>query len=481
MKTKMMKANGMSKTSAPSIVCEFFPEPKLLFAEGFQHIDPKLGILSSGPRSYVPRRQHPESVRVGIIGSAETIAATRVWMEQGAKGFDGNESHARFPGFMSDRGYRSNLVFDSTWEAQLVQREIDLVLSIKGQRDRFEALLALLEDKLRLLSEKDRQPEYITIAIPEQLYKACRAIDYHDKVLGRVHRDLRRAIKVIAMKFRIPTQILRQQTAENETGDVISKIYWNYFTGLYFKAGGLPWSPVGLAPGTCYIGISFFRPFSASKSKMQTSLAQAFDEHGDGLVLRGYEFEWDAEKEGSPSPHLTEQDSFRLIELILNRYTEVMGQTPQRVIVHKSSRYWDAERRGFTTALQNKVSKYALMALTTQSTFRLMTTNKYPPIRGTSFRIGDLDYLYTTGFIQELGEFHGVHVPAPIQIADHIGQDTAREALLREILVLTKMNWNSAHLGGSLPITLRFSQLVGDIMREVPTEMDPLANFKFYM
>ena len=477
----MMKVIGMNKLAVPSVSCEYFAEPKLLFAEGYQHIDPKIGILSSGPRSYNPRKQHPESIRVGIIGSAETIAKARTWMDRGCRGYDGNENHARFPGFMSDRGYRSSLIFDAAWDAQLSQREIDSVLSIKGQRDRFDALLGVLEENLRVLGEKDRQPIYITIAIPEELYKACRAIDYHDKVLGRVHRDLRRAIKVIAMRYRIPTQILRQQTAEDKTGDIISKIYWNYFTGLYFKAGGLPWSPVGLAPGTCYIGISFFRPFSASKSKMQTSLAQAFDEHGDGLVLRGYEFEWDAEKEGSPSPHLSQEDSFRLIELILRRYTEVMGQTPKRVIVHKSSRYWDDERRGFTEALQKNVSKYALMALTSQSTFRLMTTNKYPPIRGTSFRIGDLDYLYTTGFIQELGEFHGVHVPAPIQIADHIGQDTIREALLKEILVLTKMNWNSAHLGGSMPITLRFSQLVGDIMREVPAEMEPLANFKFYI
>src|SRR5690606_17204278 len=110
---------------------------------------------------------------------------------------------------------------------------------------------------LKLLSDKDRPPEYIILALPEELYKRCRVAKYTDKVLGRVHRDLRRAFKAMAMKYRIPTQIIRQLTLEDKTGDVVSKIYWNFFTGLYFKAGGFPWGPVGLSPGSCYIGISF--------------------------------------------------------------------------------------------------------------------------------------------------------------------------------------------------------------------------------
>jgi hypothetical protein len=48
-----------------------------------------------------------------------------------------------------------------------------------------------------------------------------------------------------------------------------------------------------------------------------------------------------------------------------------------------------------------------------------------------------------------------MHVPAPLQVADHIGQDTPRETLLKEVLALTKLNWNSAALGGLLPITIK--------------------------
>ena len=48
-------------------------------------------------------------------------------------------------------------------------------------------------------------------------------------------------------------------------------------------------------------------------------------------------------------------------------------------------------------------------------------------------------------------------------------------------MILTKMNWNSARLGGLLPITLRFSRMVGDILKELPDGIEPLPNYKFYM
>jgi len=198
-------------------------------------------------------------------------------------------------------------------------------------------------------------------------------------------------------------------------------------------------------------------------------------------VLRGPDFEWDAEKEGTASPHLTEQQAAGLMELVLARYQRERRQMPRRVVIHKTSRYWPPEREGFISVLRGYVAEYDLMALTPQSAVRLITVSKYPPLRCTRFSVGDLDYLYTTGFIAALNEFHAMHVPSPLQVADHVGQDTPRRTLLLEVLALTKMNWNSAHFAGLFPITLRFSRLVGDIMREIPSGQDPLPQFKYYM
>ena len=66
-----------------------------------------------------------------------------------------------------------------------------------------------------------------------------------------------------------------------------------------------------------------------------------------------------------------------------------------------------------------------------------------------------------------------------LQLADHVG-DTSPADLFSEVLVLTKMNWNSANMSGLTPITLRFSKLVGDILREVPESQEPEAKYKYY-
>jgi hypothetical protein len=420
-------------------------------------------------------------VRVGFVGSATTVAAATEWLRELAQGVPGDENNPEFPGSSKDRGFFTELRFDAAWNETLSQTEIKELLEIPRQRARFEATVALIDDKIRRLSERDSAPQYIVIAVPDDVLVKCRIANYRDRERGNVHRDLRRAVKAAAMRHHIPTQLLRQQTMDGRDETPLSKIAWNYFTGLYFKAGGRPWGPVGLSPGTCYAGIGFYRALGDSSPNVHTSLVQAFDEHGDGLVLRGPNFEWDPARETSRSPHLSEETAGSLVALVLKRYQELMKQTPTRLVVHKSSRFWPAEKAGFQAALKGHVQTYDLVALQGQSAVRLITENKYPPLRGTRFSVGDLDYLYTTGFISSLGEFHGMHVPSPIQVADHIGQDTPTDALLTEIMLLTKMNWNSAGFAGKFPITLRFSELVGEILREIPPNRDPLPQFKYYM
>src|SRR6185312_6896970 len=175
----------------------------------------------------------------------------------------------------------------------------------------------------------------------------------------------RRAIKAEAMKYRLPTQILLQRTSEagpnSKKVDHRSKCAWNFFSGLYFKCGGIPWSPRLLAPGTCYVGISFFRTLGSKSREMRSSVAQAFDEHGDGIVLRGQDFVWDEDKHGK-SPHLSEQIAHDLIALVLRRYEAEMHQKPTRVVVHKSSRFWPDEKKGFEAALKS-VNRFDLLAV----------------------------------------------------------------------------------------------------------------------
>ena len=55
------------------------------------------------------------------------------------------------------------------------------------------------------------------------------------------------------------------------------------------------------------------------------------------------------------------------------------------------------------------------------------------------------------------------------------------EHSFRESLLFTKMNWKSANMFGLMPITLRFSRLVGDILRKISEYEQPKAKYRFYM
>ena len=131
------------------------------------------------------------------------------------------------------------------------------------------------------------------------------------------------------MRYRMPTQFVDQETVDGRDDTPHSKIAWNLFTGLYFKAGGVPLAPRTLAADTCYVGISFFRPLGSRGHTVQASLVQAFDERGEGLVLRGHDFDWDPERQGR-SPHLDRTQAGELINLALDRYEgELLESRPK--------------------------------------------------------------------------------------------------------------------------------------------------------
>lgn len=88
----------------------------------------------------------------------------------------------------------------------------------------------------------------------------------------------------------------------------------------------------------------------------------------------------------------------------------------------------------------------------------------YPPIRGSYIKFSASNLLlYTTGYIPFQRTYRGPRVPHPLEILEHHG-DSPWDTILREILGLTKMNWNTADLACSDPMTTAFSQKVGQIL-----------------
>jgi hypothetical protein len=71
-------------------------------------------------------------------------------------------------------------------------------------------------------------------------------------------------------------------------------------------------------------------------------------------------------------------------------------------------------------------------------------------------------------------------VPQPLEILEHHG-DSPWDVVLRDVLAMTKMNWNTADFACGEPVTIAFSQRVGQILAELPSTL-PLRNeYRFYM
>lgn len=477
-----MKRNRRSRGSEVSEVCftsKYLGEPQLLFADGGECVDPRVGISTFGPESFRSNR-HPAVIKIGFIGTADTIENAKVWLGKVVDGLSENPDEYAFPGMREDRGFFCDLKFSAGWDEALTQSEIRKIKDIAEDRHRFEEACALLRSKLRLICERDATPDVVIAALPPDFVRMTRVADYFEKGRGQVHRDLRRAFKAMAMEFGMPTQILLSRTVKGGKGvDLAERRAWNLLTGIYFKAGGVPWKPIGLTEGSCYIGITFYRPLGNLVNTLRTSVAMAFDESGEGLILRGQEFAWT--DDDGPSPHLSAEQADALLSATLSRYKQERKTSPRRVVIHKSSVFWPDERKGFESALSKYVNAFDLLAFAPTSHTRLLRQGSYPPLRTTWFSAGDHDFLYSTGFVPELNAYSHGHVPSPLRIVDHAAGDTSREELLREILILTKLNWNSANLGGLMPITLRFSRLVGDVLREMSDNAVPRPQFKFYV
>jgi hypothetical protein len=87
--------------------------------------------------------------------------------------------------------------------------------------------------------------------------------------------------------------------------------------------------------------------------------------------------------------------------------------------------------------------------------------------------------LYMNGYVPYLRTYPGPHAPLPLEIQEMHGL-TPEDTLLREILVLSKLNWNSAAFASALPITLLFAKRVGSVLAELPGG-EGLAEYRYYM
>jgi hypothetical protein len=507
-------------TPSSLLAVDLLEEPLLQFGDGGTSSDPKEGILLHGPYAVSERGRHPSELSVGIIGADTAIQNVSSWLRRSRDPIAAKEEdpllHPAFPGFSKQSSFQSEVIEHEDWRARLSSHEIDKIVGQTDARARFDYAVNLVVEKIHYLADRDAPPRVILVALPKEIIDRCWSVQggtapapaspFERKILRRrrskeieqqlklfenfekiepaikeqlVSRNFRRALKARAMKFNVPIQLMQPSAYEDGSSRQPScTVAWNLFVALYYKGGGFPWILDSFDSGECFVGVSFHRHVSEVRAGMYSSLAQVFSNRSEGVVLRGDKFQWDEKKLGR-SPHLTREDAAKLARKVVAGYELYHQRKPSRVIVHKTSSYWPDELAGFKEGLAD-VADFDLVSLSQRAT-RLFREGDYPPLRGTHACIAnDLHILYTMGYIPFLRGYPRGYVPDPIAVTDHHGQSSPGR-ICRELMALTKMNWNCADFATGMPITLRFARQVGEIMSELDEGVEPKASFKFYM
>jgi hypothetical protein len=120
---------------------------------------------------------HRGQVHVGFIGTETGVSRARELLEQHATGVAGDENITPFPGCDKSTGYRCQLEFSDKTTQALTTNELRDVVETKKSRERFEAALALIDDKFRIVTSRDAPLDYVMVVIPDDLYRRARATD----------------------------------------------------------------------------------------------------------------------------------------------------------------------------------------------------------------------------------------------------------------------------------------------------------------
>lgn len=508
-------------TTAPATVLE---EPTLTFGKGGTDIDPRAGMERHGP--YHPKSQAkptPGTVSVGIVAtSLNATLAKRFLRRLAAPILSENPNKwlsPHYPGFNSKTSVACDFITSDQWSARITDHDLKALEKYSDDNQRIAACANLYVQRIRALLAEEPKPDVILCVLPEWIEDYCgrskftrgasrrkptsielkrqqnhtltALLELEEPEYHEHDYDLRNAIKGKAMHLGRPIQILRESSANaflrklekqdagetSESHDGIqapAEFAWNIATALYYKANGRPWRLAELTPGTCYIGIAFYHNKRGAARDMQFSMAQVFTHNLEGFVVRGTEVTID---ERTREAFMSERQAYDLVQHAIEKYTDRARAPPQRVVIHKTSRFSDHERRGVLRAIGNV--PFDLVSFR-RAPLRFLRAGTYPVLRGTVISLSPTQHLlYTSGYVPRLRTYPGARVPEPLLLT-HDG-DSEFEHVCNEILGLTKLDWNSTTFYTSTPITISFAQRVGDVFSERTTDEGTQDHYRFYM
>jgi hypothetical protein len=478
---------------------QFIEEPALAFHQNSQHVDIRAGLASFGVFDR-GSPAIPTPIRLGVIGTTATVDHIRDWLEDCKNGVVSQETRLTnlrpsFPG-MTPQVFGTSLELSDLTTRAISRHELSVALA---DADPLTRLVDIFMDHARDLAAKSGlhvliiAPPHEVFALgdgprtsdvdppidelqepaPEQRRPVPSALNFHDLFKAR------------AVDLPIPCQVVRPDTYGYSLGGRArdrklqdrATTAWNFHTALYYKAGGVPWrlarQPSSLT--TCYVGVSFFK--NVTGDKLMTSVAQVFDERGEGLIVQGGSASYDKDDR---SPHLSRDSAYQLLADGLATYRREHRTMPARLVMHKTSGFNDDEKRGFMQAAEGEKLDVLDLVTIRRSGTRILRAGDSPMVRGTAMLFDDKSgIVYLKGAVPYFQVYPGAYIPRAIEFVREEGETNAAE-LARELIGLSKLNFNNTQFDTGDPVTVRAARRVGDILKHVPADKKVNARFRYF-
>ena len=501
------------------------PEPTLLFGYDQALEDPRDGLTLFGPLD----ERKPHGVRAGVIGTKEGIEQFTAWatrMQTLVTDKEQRLARPPFPGFESVFGIAWRPQPDQTIELDKVELERRLYQGDTNQRvydtvDFFTS--SILDSKKR----SETTVDIWFVIVPDDVYKYCRP---QSKVESRIRTEtltksnlkmtakraknlksqpsmfeedhlaavayeydahFRNQLKARLLADQVLTQIIKESTIayDAESGrygrgkinldNQQSAIAWNLCTSLFYKIGGRPWKIHGIRAGVCYIGLVFKQDEKSKDPRSSCCAAQMFLDSGDGIVFKGAVGPW--HRPGRGDYHLDRSAAKELIEVALREYKDVKGKPPSELFIHGKTNFHDEEWAGFLDAIGQEETRLVGVRIRDELGFKLYTKGKQAVLRGMALIFNEKRaLLWTKGYTPRLKTYAGKEVPLPIAITITRGSADI-EVVLKDILALTKLNYNACIHGDGEPVTLKFADAIGEVLTAGPVDDVPPLPFRFYI
>lgn len=492
-------------------------EPKIEFNFGQKLENPKDGLFLFGP----PNASQLSNINIGLIGTKSTLLSADHWLER-IRSYIPSPSrsahHLPFPGFTE--AFQSRFLVPSNARIEVNELELSKAIRQSLRHRAVRDAVTIFEEQIaKYISEEDENVALWLVVIPDEIFQYGRsksvvpksertrskfdlskktATKYLTSEPSLFEEDNKRAevflfepnfhhqLKACMLKYKAVVQIVRDSTLEfaDESHSENSgrrkqddaSIAWNLTTTLYYKSGRLPWSLTGIPAGVCYIGLVFKKDDSANDNTNACCGAQMFLDSGDSLVFKGAGNE--VISSGRMDFHLTRKGASDLISRVVSHYQEKTGAPPTKIYVHGKTYFAREEWEGFLDAVNDKSSLVGIR-IRSVSELKLYAQGKLPILRGTYLQETDKRaFLWTRGYIPRLQTYPGREVPNPLSVEIVRGEADLTD-VLRDILALTKVNYNACIYADGLPVTLRFADLVGEILTAAPSDISDGAPLPF--